>query len=263
MYKQYDLQEFARLPKYFQPYYLSEDSSFIHKNVIGYIPANNEANIDGPYVILSAHFDHIGISRYPVDGDSIFNGADDNASGIVTLLTIAKNLCEREVRPDCPIVFAAFSNEERGMRGSSYFCKSEIIPIQQIKVVVNFEMLSHSEEFGKHKYYITGPDYSNLQDIVMEFNENKEWKIAKPGNIVNMLYRMSDNYSFVIQANSASFCVSAHTIATSVGLQSHVHKVYDEIDFVDFENMNSVVENLTQLVIYLASKQVAINCKKK
>ena len=77
LYKQYGLKDIGGLTDYIQPYLLDNNDSFIHKNIIGYIPAKEESNNAGFYVVLSAHFDHIGMSRYPVDGDSIYNGADD------------------------------------------------------------------------------------------------------------------------------------------------------------------------------------------
>jgi len=73
----------------------------------------------------------------PVEGDSIFNGADDNVSGIVAMLAIAKTFYEQKLLPECPIVFAAFSNEEEGGLGSQYFCNSNVIPMQKIKLNIN------------------------------------------------------------------------------------------------------------------------------
>jgi len=259
-YKQYGLQPIGDMKDFIQPYILDNDSSFIHKNIIGYIPAKkNEWGNESPIIVLSAHFDHIGMSYSPVNGDSIFNGADDNASSIVAMLAIAKNLFEQKLKPDCPIVFAAFSNEETGLRGSWYFCNSNVIPIQQIKVNINLEMVGRSDEFGKNKYYITGPKFSNFQDIVVKFNKEKEWKIADAGRIVNMLFEMSDNYSFIEYANHSNFCIPAHTIATSVGM-SYVHQLYDEIEYIDFENLNNLIDNLTQLILYVSRKDILVKC---
>ncbi len=130
--------------------YPVDGQNAMYKNVIGYIPAkNNKDNYS--YIVLSAHFDHIGKR-----GIMICNGADDDASGIVTLLGIAKNIYENNVRLDCPIIFAAFSGEERGRLGSKYFCTSNIIPLNRAKLNINFELVGRSEENGKDKFYITG-----------------------------------------------------------------------------------------------------------
>ena len=262
MYKRYRLEEIGGLTDYTQVYMLDNDDTFIHKNIIGYIPAKNESDNNGPFVLLTAHYDHIGVSHSPFQNDSIYNGADDNASGTVALLAIVKNLYDMDIQPECPIVFAAFSNEEIGLRGSSFFCESEVIPVQQIKININLEMLSHSDEYGKNKFYITGPDYSNFQDIIIDFNKDKDWKIENIGEtIANMLFRMSDNYAFVTYANQLNICVPAHTISTSVGVGRHIHKLHDEIDLVDFDNMNRLVEYLTHLLIHLTSKDVVVQCK--
>jgi len=258
-YKQYGLQFVGEMKDFSQSYILNNDSSFIHKNIIGYIPAKNGSNNDGSVIVLSAHFDHIGMRYPPVNGDAIFNGADDNASGIVTMLAIAKTIYEQKLQPDCPIVFAVFSNEEGGRRGSKYFCNSNVIPIQKIKININFEMLGRSDEFGKNKYYITGPQYSNFQKIVVDFNSERDWEIVDVGEMALMLFRMSDNYSFVEYASRSNFCVPAHTIATSIGME-HVHQLYDEVEYIDFENFINIIDNITQLILYVSGEDVAIKC---
>jgi hypothetical protein len=258
-FKQYGLQPIGEMNDFVQPYILDNDSSFVHKNIIGYYPAINEPDNENSFVIISVHFDHIGISYFPVNGDSIYNGADDNASGVVAMLAIAKNLFEQNLPIKSPIVFAAFSNEERGLIGSRYFVSSNIIPIQQVKVNINLEMLGRSDEFGRNKYYITGPNYSNLQDIIIEFNKEREWEIADAGVAVDMLFRMSDNYSFVRYAERNNYCVPAHTIATSIGF-GHIHQVDDEVEYIDFENLNDLIDNLTQLILHLSSNDIVVKC---
>ena len=261
MYKQYGLKEIGGLADYTQTYML-DDNSFVHKNIVGYIPAKDQTDSNGSFVVLTAHYDHIGTSRLPVDGDSIFNGADDNASGTVALLAIAKNMYEMNIQPECPIVFVAFSNEETGLRGSRFFCESEVIPMQKIKVNINFEMLSHSDEYGINKYYITGHTYSDFQDIVLDFNKENEWEIEDIGDqMANMLYMMSDNYAFIMSANNLNMCVPAHTVATSIGLNRHVHNVNDEITLVDFENLSRFVDHFTQLLTHFAKSDVVVSCK--
>jgi len=121
-------------------------------------------------------------------------------------------------------------------------------------------MLGHSDEFGKNRYFITGPEFSNLQDIIVEFNKGKEWQIADAGEIVSMLFKTADNYSFVEYANRNNFCVPVHTIATSICMDSHIHELHDEVEYIDFENLSNAVENITQLILYLSDKSVVIKC---
>jgi len=259
-YEEYGLQTFEGLDYFIQPYILDSDSAFVHKNVIGYIPAKEAKDNNNVFVVLSAHFDHLGVnSEYAVNGDSIFNGANDNASGVAAMLAIAKNLHEHNIEPDCPIVFAAFSNEEMRGLGSAYFCNSGVVPIQKIKVNVNFEMLGRTDEYGKNTFYISGPKFSNLQDIVVDFNKNTNWTIAETGNVADMLFEFADNFILVTCASDAGVCVPAHSFFVS-GIKSDMHRPNDEVEFIDFENLNNLVAHFTQLIIHLASKNVEIKC---
>lgn len=259
-YKEYGLQTLTGLDNFLQPYLLDDDSSFVHKNVIGYIPAKKKQNNNDSFVLLSAHFDHLGIhSDYAVNGDSIFNGANDNASGVVAMLAIAKNLYDNNIKPEYPIVFAAFSNEEMRGLGSGYFCNSGVVPIQKIKVNVNFEMLGRTDEYGKNTFYISGPKFSNLQDIVVDFNKNTSWEIAETGDLADKIFEMADNFILVTCASDAGVCVPAHSFFVS-GVRSDMHRPSDEVEFIDFENLNNFVAHFTQLIIHLASKNVEIKC---
>ncbi|MDR0333517.1 MAG: M20/M25/M40 family metallo-hydrolase [Dysgonamonadaceae bacterium] len=258
-FKQFGLQPVAGMKDFVQPYIFNKDSSFIHKNIIGYLPAKNEQGNENPFIVISAHFDHIGISHFPVNGDSIYNGADDNASGVIAMLAIAKNLSNQQLQTNNPILFVAFSNEEEGLLGSRYFVNSNVVPIEQIKLNINLEMLGRSHEFGRNKFLITGTQHSNFQDIVVEFNKETEWGVADAGEIVNFLFRMSDNYSFVEYAQQHNFCIPAHTIVTSLGFE-HIHQVDDEVEYIDFENLNNLIEHLTQLILYLSNNKIVVQC---
>jgi len=271
-YKEYGLQTFAGVYNFTQTYLIDDfdnykqsgllmgDSSFVHKNIIGYISAKEAKNNNESFVVISAHFDHLGIhSKYAVNGDSIFNGANDNASGVAAMLAIAKNLHDHNIKPDCPIVFAAFSNEEMMGLGSAYFCKSGVVPIQKIKMNVNLEMLGRTDEYGKNTFYMSGTKFSNLQDIVVDFNKNTTWKIAETGDLADRLFEMSDNFILVTCASDAGVCVPAHSFFVS-GVKSDLHRPNDEVEFIDFENLNNLVAHFTQLIIHLANKNVEVKC---
>ena len=272
-YKEYGLQTFAGVDNFTQTYLIDNfdkfkqtglldgDSTFVHKNIIGYIPAKNDQNNSDFFIVLSAHFDHLGVhSKYAVNGDSIFNGANDNASGVAAMLAIAKNLHDHNIKPDCPIVFVAFSNEEMGGLGSTYFCNSGVVPIQKVKVNVNFEMLGRTDEYGKNTFYISGPKFSNLQEIVVDFNKNTTWKIAETGDVADMVFEMGDNIILVKCASDVGVCVPAQTFFVSGVKNSDMHRPNDEVEFIDFENLNNVVAYFTQLIIHLASRNVEVKC---
>lgn len=225
------------------------------RNIIGYLPGNKK-NFKDSMIILSAHIDHIG-TRKNNTKDSIYNGADDNASGVITLLGIAKNIFEQKIKLKTSIVFVVFSGEELGLIGSGNFCRSKIIPFEKVRLNMNIEMDGRSDQFGKNKYYITGPKKSNLIELLAQFNQNREWQLQDIGSRADMLYRMSDNYSFDRIVNNPEFQVPAHTFATSIG-DGYVHQPHDELSFIDFENLNSFVNYLTELTTYLSNNKTSI-----
>lgn len=110
-------------------------------NVIGYIPGRKE-----DVLVISAHFDHIGI----INGQ-IYNGADDNASGVAGLMAFAAYFTKK--KPNHTLIFAAFDAEEVGLQGSKAFVAHPPVPITNIKVDVNMDMISHND---KGELYVAG-----------------------------------------------------------------------------------------------------------
>lgn len=94
------------------------------------------------YIVVSAHYDHVGVGR-PVDGDSIYNGADDNASGTAALMALAAYFQAHPGRHS--IIFAAFDAEERGLQGAVAFVANPPVPQETIALNVNMDMVSHSD----------------------------------------------------------------------------------------------------------------------
>ena len=106
------------------------------------------ARIDGKradeYVVIGAHFDHLGVDRM-LDGDQIYNGADDNASGVAAVLQIARAFVEAGVQPERTIIFALWDGEEKGLLGSEYFVQSWP-DVSQIKGYLNFDMIGRNNQ---------------------------------------------------------------------------------------------------------------------
>lgn len=105
------------------------------------------------YIVVSAHYDHVGV-RAPVNGDSIYNGADDNASGTATLLALTEHF--RRYPPAATIIFAAFDAEEMGLRGAQAFVDAPPVPKEAIILNVNLDMVSRSE---KGELYVAGTSH--------------------------------------------------------------------------------------------------------
>lgn len=118
------------------------------RNVLGYIEGKNK----NEYVVMGAHYDHLGMDEV-LDGDKIYNGADDNASGVSAVLQIAKAFLASGEKPERTIIFALWDGEELGLLGSEYFMQT--CPFaSDIKGYVNFDMIGRNNDEQKPKYVV-------------------------------------------------------------------------------------------------------------
>ncbi|HEX4934144.1 MAG TPA: M28 family peptidase, partial [Gemmatimonadaceae bacterium] len=124
------------------PHAEAQDSILPTQNVVGWLPGSDPV-LRNEYVVIGAHFDHLGHSpqfaQDPEAKDAIRNGADDNASGTATILELARLLARNP--PKRPVIFVAFSGEEYGLLGSSYFVKNAPVPMSQVVAMLNFDMV--------------------------------------------------------------------------------------------------------------------------
>lgn len=118
------------------------------QNILGYIPGENKDE----YVIVGAHYDHLGLDEN-LEGDKIYNGADDNASGVSAVLQIAKAFVESGVKPKRNVVFAFWDGEEHGLLGSQYFVQSCPF-LKQIKGYLNFDMIGRNTDESNPDYVV-------------------------------------------------------------------------------------------------------------
>ena len=109
------------------------------ENVVGVV-RGRDPRLSREYVALSGHWDHLGIGT-PVDGDSIYNGASDNGTGIAALLAIARVAASQQPRPKRSLLFLFVTAEESGLLGSGHFAQSPTVPLPQIAAVLNVDML--------------------------------------------------------------------------------------------------------------------------
>lgn len=224
------------------------------RNIIGLIEGS-DPSLKDQYIVVSAHFDHVGVKKN-AQADSILNGADDNAAGTCALIGIAKAINMSGLKPGRSIIFAAFSGEEIGMRGSRYFVSNPVIALKNIYVDLNFEMIGHSEFLGKNKYYMTGCLNSNLDDIIKGYNANTGIQLIDTIPIATNLFFGSDNYSFsrisiidgIIQG------IPSGTFATTT-IANHLHNVTDEAKLFDFDNMACLVNYFSYLTVWLSNNK--------
>ena len=116
-----------------------EHASVESQNVAGILRGSDPQRRDKEYVVVSAHLDHVGIGQ-PINGDSIYNGAMDNASGIAAIIEVAMSLHESGQKPARSLLFVAVTGEEKGELGSRYFAAHPTVPRASIVANVNTDM---------------------------------------------------------------------------------------------------------------------------
>ncbi|GAB3225443.1 hypothetical protein GCM10027346_06690 [Hymenobacter seoulensis] len=201
------------------------------RNVVGVLPGKDAART-AEQVIFSGHYDHLGIVP-AVQGDSIANGADDDASGTTAVVALAEyfKLKNDNARP---LVFVAFTAEEIGGFGARYFSKQ--LDPKQVVAMFNIEMIGKQAKFGPNTAFITGFDKSDFGKMLQENSKGTVFRFeADPYPDQNLFYR-SDN------ATLARLGVPAHTISTDqIPTDKLYHSVDDEVESLDLANMTAVI----------------------
>jgi hypothetical protein len=200
-----------------------------YANVVGVVPGRKRPD---EMVLFSAHYDHLGIGK-PVNRDSIYNGANDDASGTVAVMELARYF-KKGRRPERTLVFAAFTAEESGGYGSRYFSK-QLDPVKVV-AMVNIEMIGTESKWGRNSAFITGYEKSDFGRLMQQSLEGTGFTFhPDPYPAQNLFYR-SDN------ATLAALGVPAHTVSTSkMDSEKFYHTVDDEIGTLDVGNMTAIV----------------------
>jgi Zn-dependent M28 family amino/carboxypeptidase len=188
-------------------------------------------------VVFSAHYDHIGLLK-PVNGDSIANGADDDASGTTAVIALARHF-KKQKKHARTLVFVAFTAEEIGGYGSQYFSK-QLNP-DKVVAMFNIEMIGKPSKFGKNTAWITGYEKSDFGKILQQNLEGTQFTFhADPYPEQDLFYR-SDN------ATLARLGVPAHSISTDeIDIDKLYHSVDDEYESLDIANMTQVIRAIAQ-----------------
>ncbi len=214
------------------------------KNVVGVIPGKTKKD---EYVVFAGHYDHLGIGKPDAKGDSIFNGANDDAAGTTAVMMLAKYFSELK-NNERTLIFVAFTAEEIGGYGSRYFSKQ--LNADKVVAMFNIEMIGTSSKWGTNSAYVTGYEKSNMGKILQANLEGSAFHFEPdPYPKQNLFYR-SDN------ATLAQLGVPAHTISTSKmeevpNNEPNYHKQSDEIGTLDMNNMASIIK-----AIALSSKTI-------
>jgi len=203
-------------------------------NVAGMIPGKSK---EKELVVFSGHYDHLGITK-SVEGDSIANGADDDASGTTAMIALAKYY-KAQKNNERTLIFVAFTAEEIGGFGARYF--SEKLNPDDVVAMFNIEMIGKDSKFGKNSAFITGYDKSDFGKILQKNLAGTEFTFhPDPYTEQNLFYR-SDN------ATLAALGVPAHTISTDqIDIDKLYHTVKDEYSSLDVENILSTIKAIAK-----------------
>ncbi len=202
-------------------------------NVVGMTPGRRRDQI----VLFSAHYDHVGIGESE-NGDSIFNGANDDASGTTAVIELARYF-KAKGRPERTLVFAAFTAEEAGGFGSRYF--SQHLNPDQIVAMFNIEMIGKPSAQGPNHAWITGFERSSLGQILQEAVVGTEFAFdPDPYPQENLFYR-SDN------ATLARLGVPAHSISTTpIDVDQDYHRASDEVSTLDLDHLTNTIRAIAR-----------------
>jgi hypothetical protein len=201
------------------------------KNVVGILPGKSKKE---EYVIFSGHYDHLGVGKANAAGDSIYNGANDDAAGTTAVMLLAHYFAKQR-NNERTIIFAAFTGEESGTWGSRYF--SQQFNPDQVIAMFNIEMIGTESKWGTNSAFITGYEKTDMGKILEKNLEGTSFKFYPDPYPAQDLFYRSDNATLARQG------VPAHTISTSkMDSEKYYHTQEDEIETLDMNNMAAIIK---------------------
>ena len=198
---------------------------------------------------FSAHFDHIGTKQG--GEDTVYNGADDNASGTTTIIELAEYF--KNKNPEFSMVFMGFNGEEKGMKGSKAIAANpEMDKIyNKMTALFNIEMVATKSQFGENTLFMTGDDLSDFDELINSKSTNNFKIYPDPYKDQQLFYR-SDNVSFLKKK------IIAHSFSTvDMTKAYHYHQLNDDMKVVDFDNLTNIINSLAATVEKLTPKNFA------
>jgi Peptidase family M28 len=221
------------------------------KNVIGLMRGSDPV-LRESYVIISAHYDHVGIGK-AVDGDSIYNGANDDGSGTVSVIEIASALATMKRKPKRSIVFIAWSGEEQGLLGSQEYSRNPVVPLEKTVAMINLEMVGRIDSIEGAQIdsaSMTGFDFTDLGRIFKAAGRKTGIRVYKHEGNSDLFFDRSDNQAL------ADVGVPAHTLCVAFEYPDY-HRPSDHWDKIDYENMARVNRMVALALIDIANNRMA------
>src|SRR5258708_1741307 len=209
-------------------------------NVVGILsgrPASTAPARRDSIVLVDAHYDHLGMGR-PVNGDSIYNGADDDASGTVAVLEIAR-IMKRWPTPSRTVVFLTTTGEEVGLVGTTWYLANPVRPLSSMAANLEIEMIGRPDTIatGRGRAWLTGFERSTM-------GEN----FQRSG--LPIMADMRPSQSFFTRSDNIAFAqagIPAHTLS-SFNLHSDYHGLGDDVSKIDFDHMAALINTAARAV---------------
>ena len=228
----------------------------IGQNVIG-ILRGSDPELSKTYIVISAHYDHIGTVstakgktespeklRSP-DGDTIFNGADDDGSGTVSVIALAQAFGRMKVKPKRSLVFMTFCGEELGLLGSRYYTEHPVVPLKDTVAEINLEQVGRTDgDIRPGSASLTGFDFTSIGELFAKTGREYGIRIYQDRNS-RRYFRASDNLNF------AQHGIPDHTICTAFEFPDY-HGLKDEWQKINYENMAKIDKVVGAVVSQLA-----------
>lgn len=214
-------------------------------NIVGYVEGN-DPELKEEYIIIGAHYDHIGIQKEGEGDDVIANGANDNASGTTGVLELAKYFGDSRTNKRS-LLFVLFSAEEKGLLGSRHLARKLRTEKLNLYTVVNLEMIGVPMT-ADYTAYITGYEDTNMAEKMNAYaGKNLIGFLPKAKDF--QLFKRSDNYPFFLE-----FHVPSQTICTFDFTNfEHYHKVGDEVELMDIDHMTSFISEMIPVMEKMAN----------
>ena len=205
-------------------------------NVVATLPGS-DSSLRAEAVLVDAHYDHLGIGP-PVAGDSIYNGADDDGSGVTAVLEIARVLAKGP-RPRRTLIFLATTGEEVGLLGTRWYIQHPAVPLGQTVANLEIEMIGRPDSLagGAGNGWLTGYDRSTMGDKLKAAGI----PIVPDPRPDQQFFQRSDNIAF------ARLGIPAHTLS-SFGMHADYHQPSDDLSRIDWAHLEKVIVAATQAV---------------
>jgi Zn-dependent M28 family amino/carboxypeptidase len=224
-------------------------------NVVGIIEGN-DPKLKDEYIIIGAHYDHIGIIDKIVDNDSIANGANDNAAGTSSVIAMAKYFAAKKNNKRS-LMFVLFSAEEKGLLGSKHLAKKLKAENINLYTMVNMEMIGVPFKDRDYIAFLTGYEMSNMAETMNEYLGSKVIGFSEIAKKYN-LFRQSDNYAFY-----EAFKIPCQTMSScDLSNYEYYHHVDDEADKLDYNHMASLINSVIPAIEKMSNtptKEIKMN----